>query len=776
VKFACPKCSTRYSIADEKVPAAKTLRFPCKKCGNVIRLRRKTSGNQQIPSPTGNATRVAPLAELNKLRDETVSPANVAALASEEITAPSEVARRRPAKPAAFSGGETRVAPLAELADLRSEARNKAISEPDSLGFGVTTRIASVKDINQALLAAQDEGPAPATSAAAAVNERPLSIRTPASREPAPREPVPREPVPEWYVLISGKQTGPMSVAQVRAKLAGKEIGERNYVWRDGMTDWKRLSTVDELVAALAPPPLPPLPLPSQPTEPRGPDSLGMEFSDSTVAMDVLQLRRHLVRSRDDPQQRQKLPQQQEQTQPGDDLEELQLEPTDPEDEPTEPLSTKTELMSGKLLSLDTILAPGNDQASVVERSAKRSATFSDPVDLGDTSNVLLKNSVDVMDPAVIDALSGAPTGQRMSRPDYIPNEITGEEELFNRGASASSQVKEFLNATTIPIPALAGTSPLGHLAHPDEEILGPSMDESYMDFPALSEIRDPAIANAMVNPAGYLDAPPGESTRVFMATAGLYRRRRTHRTAAVLGVIFFVTLVGVITLDIMGTLEIPGMGLLYQSTGLVDPNTERGLARVEQALNSEEIDAERRAKLIAMREKLMGKPADGISGGRSNRRANKPGGGEDTATTEVIRDPGEMGKGERDIAADIFGDDRKKENAIRLDDPTKIQAPNLPDGLTEKAIGQVVADNSSSMKLCFNESMRKGEKLAGKMEMEVTIGPDGQVTDVQITSDQFRKTTMGTCTVRRIKNWRFPQYNGEPVTVVLPYHLQSGF
>ena len=46
MKFACPKCSTRYSITEARIPPDKTLRFACKICSGVIRLRRKAESEE----------------------------------------------------------------------------------------------------------------------------------------------------------------------------------------------------------------------------------------------------------------------------------------------------------------------------------------------------------------------------------------------------------------------------------------------------------------------------------------------------------------------------------------------------------------------------------------------------------------------------------------------------------------------------------------------------------------------------------------------------------
>jgi hypothetical protein len=34
----------------------------------------------------------------------------------------------------------------------------------------------------------------------------------------------------------------------------------------------------------------------------------------------------------------------------------------------------------------------------------------------------------------------------------------------------------------------------------------------------------------------------------------------------------------------------------------------------------------------------------------------------------------------------------------------------------------------------------------------------------------------MASCAIKRIRNWRFPAFNGEPVTVTYPYVLEMTF
>jgi TonB family protein len=93
---------------------------------------------------------------------------------------------------------------------------------------------------------------------------------------------------------------------------------------------------------------------------------------------------------------------------------------------------------------------------------------------------------------------------------------------------------------------------------------------------------------------------------------------------------------------------------------------------------------------------------------------------------------------------------------------------------LTQDAIFKVINDNNRSMSLCYGEAARKGEKLRGKMEVQITIDHGGNVTEVSIETAKFSGTTMGDCTMRRVKNWKFPKFSGEAVTVVFPYVLSS--
>ncbi|MEO1174518.1 MAG: zinc-ribbon domain-containing protein, partial [Myxococcota bacterium] len=111
MKFACPSCKTRYSIADEKLPVGASVKFKCKNCGTTIRLKRKqeTAAKPQKLEDLENSaasTRVAPLGQLQELREQAAAKAAAADLN----------------QPLSSRAEATAVVSLAQLNELRNQA------------------------------------------------------------------------------------------------------------------------------------------------------------------------------------------------------------------------------------------------------------------------------------------------------------------------------------------------------------------------------------------------------------------------------------------------------------------------------------------------------------------------------------------------------------------------------------------------------------------------------------------------------------------------------
>ncbi len=49
-----------------------------------------------------------------------------------------------------------------------------------------------------------------------------------------------------WHLVVDGDQVGPLTDADVRARLSRNEISSENYAWKEGFSDWLRLADVPE--------------------------------------------------------------------------------------------------------------------------------------------------------------------------------------------------------------------------------------------------------------------------------------------------------------------------------------------------------------------------------------------------------------------------------------------------------------------------------------------------------------------------------------------------
>jgi predicted Zn finger-like uncharacterized protein len=69
----------------------------------------------------------------------------------------------------------------------------------------------------------------------------------PTQRFAAPSPPVPVNPA-VWFAMLQGKQTGPLTRAELEERANEGELGPRTYVWCEGMDSWQRAKDVLELV------------------------------------------------------------------------------------------------------------------------------------------------------------------------------------------------------------------------------------------------------------------------------------------------------------------------------------------------------------------------------------------------------------------------------------------------------------------------------------------------------------------------------------------------
>ena len=139
------------------------------------------------------------------------------------------------------------------------KAQPQPEAEPDS--DTESTRAMDSDLLEQALKASKREDPAGAAGASASsAGTQPAAAAAPRPPSPGPSAPLPpppRDPA-VWFAMLGGKQTGPLSRAEIALKVAQGAAGPRTYLWREGMATWTRAKEVGEMAALFsAAPPLP---------------------------------------------------------------------------------------------------------------------------------------------------------------------------------------------------------------------------------------------------------------------------------------------------------------------------------------------------------------------------------------------------------------------------------------------------------------------------------------------------------------------------------------
>ncbi|HSW60964.1 MAG TPA: AgmX/PglI C-terminal domain-containing protein, partial [bacterium] len=94
---------------------------------------------------------------------------------------------------------------------------------------------------------------------------------------------------------------------------------------------------------------------------------------------------------------------------------------------------------------------------------------------------------------------------------------------------------------------------------------------------------------------------------------------------------------------------------------------------------------------------------------------------------------------------------------------------------LTQKQINEVVKNNYSSIKYCYDKALKSNEGIGGKMEITLHIIGSGKVAKVINETPKFKGTEMDRCITEQIKKkWKFPPFNGTLSTVTIPFLLAA--
>ena len=100
------------------------------------------------------------------------------------------------------------------------------------------------------------------------------------------------------------------------------------------------------------------------------------------------------------------------------------------------------------------------------------------------------------------------------------------------------------------------------------------------------------------------------------------------------------------------------------------------------------------------------------------------------------------------------------------------VESTNPPgSGMDKEKIRTVVQSHLKEIKICYEHALNLTPKLAGKLVILWTIGPDGKVLEAHVKNSTLNSADLETCTIDRFKTWLFPNPPaGETAEVSYPF------
>lgn len=102
-------------------------------------------------------------------------------------------------------------------------------------------------------------------------------------------------------------------------------------------------------------------------------------------------------------------------------------------------------------------------------------------------------------------------------------------------------------------------------------------------------------------------------------------------------------------------------------------------------------------------------------------------------------------------------------------DEPRKTATTRSGNGRSEEDVTIIFDRNKGSLYSLYERERRKTPGLQGKIVLQITIAPSGQVTDVKIISSELKNPALEARLISRIKMFKFEAHDVDPVTVTYP-------
>lgn len=312
-----------------------------------------------------------------------------------------------------------------------------------------------------------------------------------------------------------------------------------------------------------------------------------------------------------------------------------------------------------------------------------------------------------------------------------------------------------------------------------DAEALGAgvALDANAFGDAVSQKDLDPDALFDSVPRASPADEVNRESTRFFVAAAGVNAKKSRNKLGMVAGFFAFLAFAAFMGAWAAGVIEIslPGIGNPFARSKALDDHLELfaddpELSAAERKRLLEELTRQKQAGRVVSRQ-----PRPKV---RKPRNQEEPGG---YVTDDERGTSG--GLGPRGGTAGSIGIDgelatagglRKSELPVHV--PTARVEVEVPDGKLDQAmIRNVVNARKKSVSICYQREIKRNSGLRGKMEFMVTVQPTGEVSRASVETPAFKGTELAGCIAEKIRGWRFPSFAGQPQKIVVPFVLEKG-
>jgi len=100
----------------------------------------------------------------------------------------------------------------------------------------------------------------------------------------------------------------------------------------------------------------------------------------------------------------------------------------------------------------------------------------------------------------------------------------------------------------------------------------------------------------------------------------------------------------------------------------------------------------------------------------------------------------------------------------------------NVKGALDKDIIRRIVRAHINEVRYCYNQGLARDPNLKGRVSVQFTIGPSGQVPVAVVAENSLKDNNVANCVAKAVKRWKFPKPpGGGNAVVTYPFVLEPG-